>query len=280
MKRFRYPFATCFFLILGVIVSVKSFSQIPANDQCSNAITLTSSTSCVNTAGTNVNATWNPTSIPTLGCGASDKADVWYQFVAQASTQTITISSAPSQVRVQLLAGTCGSFTSLACGNNSITYTSLTAGTTYYIRVYTQNSNTGSFNICITHTPPVNDNCAAATSLTSNATCVNTAGTLNIATADGATPLGCFAAGTYYDVWYSFTAVSTTETVTLSGLGANITNPQIQIYGGSCASLTNLSACGTTSVTQSGLTVGATYYIRVANLNSNPSGAICCCQIQ
>ena len=273
MKRFRYPFATCFFLILGVIVSVKSFSQIPANDQCSNAITLTSSTSCVNTAGTNVNATWNPTSIPTLGCGASDKADVWYQFVAQASTQTITISSAPSQVRVQLLAGTCGSFTSLACGNNSITYTSLTAGTTYYIRVYTQNSNTGSFNICITHTPPVNDNCAAATSLTSNATCVNTAGTLNIATADGATPLGCFAAGTYYDVWYSFTAVSTTETVTLSGLGANITNPQIQIYGGSCASLTNLSACGTTSVTQSGLTVGATYYIRVANLNSNPSGA-------
>ena len=271
MKRFRYPYATFALLLLGMIFSFNSFAQ-PANDECSGAIVLTSNASCINTAGTNVNATWNPSTLPSPGCGATDKYDVWYRFVAQSSSHTITISSGPSNVRTQLLSGTCGTFTSLACGNATLTYTSLTIGTTYYIRVYTQsNSSASSFNICVTHSPPANDNCSGAISLTSNTSCVNTAGTLNDATASGST-LGCFAAGTYYDVWYSFIAATTTETVTISSLGANITNPQMQLYSGSCASLTSV-ACGTTSITQAGLTIGNTYYVRVANLNGNPSGA-------
>src|SRR5436190_4655253 len=274
MKRFRYPYATAIIVLLGLALSINSFAQ-PSNNECSAATPLTSNTSCINTPGTTVNATWNPTAFPgaTIGCGATDKYDVWYTFVAQANTHTITISSAPSQIRVQLLSGTCGSFTSLACGNTTITYASLIVGNTYYIRVYTQNTKTGTFNICVTHAPPANDNCASAISLTSNTTCVNTAGTLNISTANGATPLGCFAVGTYYDVWYTFVAAAATETVTLSSLGVNVSNPQIQIYGGNCAGLTNLSACGTTSVTKSGLTVGTTYYVRVANMTSNPSGS-------
>jgi hypothetical protein len=199
---------------------------------------------------------------------------VWYSFVAVSSSQTITVSSAPAQIRLQLLSGACGSLTSLACGNSSITTTSLTIGNTYYIRVYTQSTNnTGSFNICVTHSPPANDDCSGATTLTSYPSCVNTSGTLNSATANGSTPLGCFSAGTYYDVWYKFVAENTTETVTLSSLGANISNPSIQIYGGTCASLTNLSTCGTTSANASGLTIGATYYVRVANLTTNPSGS-------
>ena len=271
MKRLRYPYATVILLFLGIVFSGRSFAQ-PGNDECWNATTLTSSSSCVNTAGTNVNATWNPTSLPAPGCGASDKYDVWYTFVAQSSTHTVTLSSAPANVRVQILSGTCGSFTSLACGNASVTYNSLTSGNTYYIRVYTQsNSSAGAFNICVTHSPPANDNCSGATGLTSNTSCINTAGTLNDASASGGA-LGCFAAGTYYDVWYSFVAATTTETITLSSLGANISSPQIQLYSGTCASLTSL-ACGTTSITQGGLTIGNTYYVRVANLNSNPSGA-------
>jgi len=271
MKRFRYPIATFAFLLLGIVLSFNSFAQ-PANNECSGAIALTSSATCINTAGTNVNATWNPSSLPSPGCGASDKYDVWYTFVAQATSQTITLSSAPSNIRVQLLSGSCGSFTSLACGNSTLTQTNLTIGTTYYVRVYTQsNSSAGSFNICVTHNPPANDDCSGSISLTSNPTCTNTAGTLNDASASGSI-VGCFPAGTYYDVWYSFVAANTTETITLSSLGANITNPRIQLYGGSCAGLSSIS-CGTTSITQSGLTVGTTYYVRVANLNSNPSGA-------
>ena len=271
MKRFRYPYATFVLLLLGLFFSINTFAQ-PANNECSGAIALTSNTSCVNTAGTNVNATWNPSTLPSPGCGASDKYDVWYTFVAQSSTETITVSSGPAQVRLQLLSGTCGSFTSLFCGNTSIIATGLTVGVTYYIRVYTQNPSTGTFNICVTHAPPANDECTGATSLSSNTTCVNTASTLNLATANGANPLGCLAAGTYYDVWFSFVAVNTTETITISGLGANITNPQMQLYSGTCASLTSV-ACGTTSITQAGLTIGNTYYIRFANLGTNPSGS-------
>ena len=271
-NNFQNPIRLLIFFTLGLFSLSKVYAQVPANDECSNSILLTSNTSCINTAGTNVNATWNPSTLPNPGCGASDKLDVWYRFVALSSSHTITISSAPGNIRVQLLSGTCSSLTSLACGNTSIAYTNLTAGVTYYIRVYTQsNSSAGSFNICVTHTPPANNNCSSAISLSSNTTCVNTAGTLNDATASGAT-LGCFAAGTYYDVWYSFVAVAATETITMSSLGANITNPRMQLYSGSCASLTSLS-CGTTSITQVGLTVGNTYYVRVANLNSSPSGA-------
>ena len=161
MNRFQYPYATIILLFLGIFSTSISYAQ-PANDDCGSAITLTSSTSCVNTAGTNVNATWNPSTFPgtTIGCGASNKLDVWYKFVAQSSSQTITISSAPSQIRLQLLSGTCGSFTSIACGITSIAATGLIVGNTYYIRVYTQNNKTGTFNICVTHAPPVNDNCS------------------------------------------------------------------------------------------------------------------------
>src|SRR5678809_1205443 len=81
MKRFRYPYATAIFVLFGLTLSFNSFAQ-PSNNECSAAITLTSNTSCVNTAGTNVNATWNPSTFPgtTIGCGASDKFDVWYTF--------------------------------------------------------------------------------------------------------------------------------------------------------------------------------------------------------
>jgi len=264
-------------IALSFIITIPLFSYAqPSNNECSAATALTSNTTCINTVGTNSNTIFNPSPFlgATIGCGASDKYDISYSFVAVASTHTITVSSAPSQIRLQLFSGTCGAFTSLACSNNNnfITYTSLTIGNTYYVRVYTQNANTGTFNICVTHTPPVNDDCAGAVSLTSNTSCVNTAGTLNIATANGSTPLGCFGAGTYYDVWYSFVAQAATETVTISSLGANITNPQMQIYGGTCGALTSL-ACGTTSVTQSGLTVGTTYYVRVANMSTSPSGS-------
>src|SRR5260221_4868611 len=256
------------FVFIGLPIFL--FAQ-PGNDDCSNAILLTSSTSCVNTAGTNTSATYNPsTFVP--GCVATNKVDVWYRFVAQSSTQTITVSSAPSQVRLELFSGICGSLVSLSCGNTSITATSLTVGNTYYIRVYTQNNNNGGFNICVTHAPPANDDCSGAISLTSYTSCVNTAGTLNLATANGATPLGCFAAGTYYDIWFSFVAAATSETITLSGLGANITSPKIQLYSGACGALVS-NACGTTAVTNvAALTIGTTYYVRVANLNADPSG--------
>jgi hypothetical protein len=196
--------------------------------------------------------------------------------VAYGANTTITLSSAPANPRIQLFSGSCASLTSVACASGtSLNVTTLTPGTNYYVRIYTDPSAisaSNTFNICITHSAPANNECASALSITSNTSCVNTSGSLNLATANGATALGCFAAGTYYDVWYSFVAAATTHTVTLSSLGANITNPRIQIYTNACAAL-GAPVCGNTTITQTGLTVGTTYRIRVSNMGTDPTGA-------
>src|SRR5206468_1063773 len=99
-----------------------------------------------------------------------------------------------------------------------------------------------------------------------------TATTMNYVTASAGIPAGCASAGTHYDVWYKFTATGAKEFVSLSGLGLNLTNPEIQLYSGSCGTLTSV-ACGTTSLSASGLTNGSTYFIRVSNVGSDPTGA-------
>jgi hypothetical protein len=53
--------------------------------------------------------------------------------------------------------------------------------------------------------------CSTAVTITSSTGCNNTNINLSPATASSGIPLGCEAAGTYNDFWYSFTAVSTSH---------------------------------------------------------------------
>jgi hypothetical protein len=92
--------------------------------------------------------------------------------------------------------------------------------------------------------PPANDACSGATLLTSAVACVNTSGTLIYATATA----GLAACGNAAspEVWYSFVAQSAYPTITLSSVGANLTTagPRIQLFSGTCGSLTQLTgAC-------------------------------------
>lgn len=257
----------------------------PANDLCSAATTLTSASSCNSVTG---NLRYANGEGPAGACGGATLTttyDVWFRFQATSTTQTVTLSNLGSNLTaastyIEMLSGTCGALTSLGCQTAATrqTIAGLTIGTFYYVRVYVLSSPTASntsswnFDICIQQ-PPANDECAGAVALTANATCINTAGKLDLATANAAVPLGCFAAGTYYDVWYSFVAtVSATHTVTLSNLGANFTAPRIQIYGGTCGALVSIGCAAGTSLTQAGLVNGTTYYVRIANFNVNPSG--------
>ena len=258
----------------------------PVNDLCANATVLTSGTACSTTTS---NLQYATSSTPAGACGgatATTTYDVWFKFQATATTQTVTLSSLGANLTaantyIEMLSGACGSLVSLGCQNASTrqTISGLTVGTFYYVRVYvtanplnTNNAN-WNFNICIQQ-PPANDDCAGAVSLIPGAACANTAGTLDLATSNAATPLGCFAAGTYYDVWYSFVATTTIETVTLSSLGTNFTSPQIQIYSGTCGALVSVSCVSGTTLMQTGLTPGNTYYVRIANLNTNPSTGV------
>lgn len=252
----------------------------PSNDNCSSATSLTPGVSCTNTAGNLFYATSTATA---TSCGTGTFYDVWYSFTATSTTHAVTISSLGGSLRasttyIQILSGTCGSLTNITCGTASsrLVATSLTAGTTYYIRIYiTTNptvlpSSDWNFNICV-QSPPTNDECASAITLTPGAACTNTAGSLDLATASTAT-VGC-ATGTNYDVWYSFTATAISHTITLSSLGSNVTAPRIQLYSGTCGALVSV-ACAITPFTSltSATVIGTTYYVRISNNGTQITG--------
>ena len=247
----------------------------PANDDCSSAISLTSASTCVNTAGLLTGATY--TSV-TGACGSSsgNRNDVWYSFVAKTSNPTITLSSAPTQSSIQIFSGICSSLTSVQCAVNSSTLTGsgLTIGNTYYVRIWSDNNTTGTFNICVTDPVPANDVCSGAISLTPAVTCSNTSGNFYLTTTSGSPTISGSCAGTVtYDMWYTFVAPAASATITMSSVGSSIASPGLQLLTGSCTTMYSL-ACGTSSISASGLITGSTYYIRVYSGGTAPTSGL------
>ena len=164
----------------------------------------------------------------TADCAGSVMYDVWYRFVAQTANPTITLSSLGigfTNPGMELLSGGCGGQTAIMCGTTSIAANYLTPGTTYYIRVYSTSGTApttysdGVYNICIVDpvaTPPFNDDCANAINLPIWNNCNNVGGNMAGATPSAGPGLAAPCAGTVtYDVWYKFTAVTTTATRSL-----------------------------------------------------------------
>jgi hypothetical protein len=253
----------------------------PVNDNVANAITLpVNSSPCIDLCGTiytSANAT-NSLIAPCSSSIADD--DVWFKFTATNQNTTIkVISSVNYDGTVQLFDN---GMVSLACGNatgvglTEIINASLTAGQNYFVRVYHKGSgsgsgNTGQFSICISATPPppVNDNCANRINLTVTQSPVFSQGTSTYsATASAGIPV-CSVAGTNPDddVWYSFTAVNTTEVVTVAG-GVGF-DAVLQVLNGTCNSLNPLVCVDqlhngqTESVTLNNLVRNASYTVRV-----------------
>ncbi len=269
-------------LSLCFVISIGAFAQ-PANNNCNNATVIASNLTCVNTAGT-INAATASTGMPTGCASGGTHYDVWFRFTALGSTHTITISSLQANFtnpEIQLYTGSnCNNMTSVACGTTSITSTTLSGGNTYFIRVSNVGASVatnGNFNICITH-PPGSDECAGAINLVSGTSCNNSTQTLNGVTASASIPVGCAPAGALSDRWFSFTAVKSTHTVTISNRGSNFSNPGVQLFSGTCGALNSLF-CGTTTLTATGLTVGNVYYVRVfrtgGNITTNGEFDIC-----
>ncbi len=261
-----------------------TLATAPANDDCAGAINVPVTPTCTTpTAGTVVGATQSLA--PTPGCGfpAQNALDVWYSFVAAATSQLVQVTP-QFAATVNVRAGACAASTSLDCGqvqpNGTLsrTLTGLTVGATYYVRIYPAapaTAATSGFTICITSapTPPANDDCAAATSVPVTATCTTpTAGTVAGATQSLAPTPGCGGGGpggpgAANDVWYSFVATATSHTL--------IGTPQFaavyDLRSGPCATSTSLNCYavnpnGNLSRTVTGLTVGTTYFVRVYSL--------------
>lgn len=245
----------------------------PANDNCTGATALTApSSSCVSTAGTTAGAT--PSGVG-LSCGSGADDDVWFTFLAPAAgSYVVQVDGAASfDAVVEVFSGACGSLSSLGCSNTNgndgvegLNVTVPSAGT-YRVRVFhngTGSSATPTFNICVI-TPPSNDNCSGAIGLTMNNCPGGLAGTSLNASESQA---GC--TGTADDdVWYSFVATGT-GIAQLNLTSSASYNAVMQVYSGSCGSLSAISGCinvngngGNESTLVTGLVNGQTYYVRV-----------------
>jgi len=140
----------------------------PVNDDCSDAITLTSSTSCNYTTGTVEDATPSFGANNCLGCSCTspDDYDVYYKFTAVETSHTITVSNYASNFDAVIelrTACSSGSSNYISCydptgspSSVSETWNGLTIGQTYYIRVfewgYQQSPpSSDTFDICVTH---------------------------------------------------------------------------------------------------------------------------------
>jgi trimeric autotransporter adhesin len=130
------------------------------------------------------------------------------------------------------------------------------------------------FNTCCLISFAQTNDTTGSTLLTSVVSCTIPSGgsptySLNGATVSSGIPAGCVS-GTHYDMWFKFSALSTTETVEIGNFAGTttITNPEVQIFSAALIS----QACGATSATASTFSVGAIYYIRVSNVGSSPNG--------
>jgi len=238
-----------------------------------------------------VNATAT-TGVPAPGCASYNGGDVWFKVVVPPSgglifdTNTGVVTD--GGMALYTAPACSGPFTLVTCDDDAsanglmpmITAAGLTPGSTVYVRFWEySNDNPGTFSICAQTytppTPPANDNPCNATvaAVNSGTTCVTqTPGTVAGATASGLPATPC--SGTPdNDVWFRFTATSTTHYISLNNVAGNTTDMYHAIYSGSCGSLTNIACSDADQSTVTGLTVGNTYWIRVYTYWTNSPAA-------
>ncbi|UKN00828.1 gliding motility-associated C-terminal domain-containing protein [Paracrocinitomix mangrovi] len=270
------------------------FSQ---GDECANAETITPTfTQCTFQAGSSGNGTQ---SMPTCSGGGNADDDVWYSFVANSSEMDITVSPTVGyDAVIQLFSGTCGSLTSIHCqdvnglnGLEVLQASGLTPGNTYYFRVYHYGvgSGTSTFQVCVTGlAPPDNNEPCSAYALpevtpSCNYLTFTNAGSLGSAVA---TPSGCGGSSPYQggyaggDVWFSV-VVPASGQLDIHTAGVDFSDGAMALYSGPCGS-PSLVACDDDGepgdgilmphIYQTGLTPGATMFIRVWEYGNNNNG--------
>ena len=151
-----------FLFILFSCLTVFSFHA--QSDNCSSAPTLVVNATCSSpTAGTSIGATQS-----IAGCTGNADDDVWYKFVATATSHSFQVAgSASFDAVVEFFSGTCSTLNSINCvdatntgGTESGLISGLTIGNTYYVRIYHYFAGSGSstFTTCIMNAPAAPSN--------------------------------------------------------------------------------------------------------------------------
>lgn len=238
----------------------------PANDNCAGAITFPTIPTTGACASVTVNNTGATQSL--AGCTGTADDDMWYSFTVPTGQTTINYSTtniSGSGDRAFQLFDACAG-TSLFClDDESGSFTGLTAGSTYVLRVYSFfNASATNFSLCLSipPSPPANDNCAGAKPLN---LCSAPDTTRGLGGATQSLTAGICGGTPDEDVWYSFVAPpSGAVTITLFSTYDGV----IELRDGACngtyfdcqdAALSN----DYEDLPASGLTPGVTYYFRV-----------------
>jgi hypothetical protein len=261
-----------------------TFTTLLTNDDSGGSIALTinSGTTCTTTTtGTSIGAT--QTVAAQSGYGTADD-DVWYKFTATAVSLDMTVSRGTMGDLV--VEGFTSSLVSIGAidgstTTESVSFTNLTIGNVYYVRVYSFGSavgKQGTFTICMTTPtqPPINDDASDAITLTVNDSYIN--GTNDGATSSttAPTPTG----PSYYggDVWYKV-AVPSGGKVQIRTASLVLTDIVVEVYTGTESSLTYIthnddssSANSMSYISLSGRPQGETIWIRVWDYSSDEIG--------
>ncbi|WP_415711178.1 choice-of-anchor L domain-containing protein, partial [Flavobacterium branchiophilum] len=139
----------------------KTFCTAIANDECANATTIltNSNMTCTNFgAGILIGAT---ASSQTNGCGGTADDDVWFQFVATATTHAVSLTNvtgSTTALNFGVYSGTCTGLTQVLCNTaGSGVANGLIVGQTYFVRIFSATATPGqntAFNLCIGTIPP------------------------------------------------------------------------------------------------------------------------------
>ncbi|MDB4533279.1 T9SS type A sorting domain-containing protein [Vicingaceae bacterium] len=238
----------------------------PANDDCDDAIALTINTDLTCTSITAGTVEFATASTDANSCGGTDDDDVWFSFVATATTHYVdilNIAGSSTDMYHALYTGTCGSLTELYCSDpNTSTANSLTIGVTYLIRVYTYTSTgsqTSTFDMCITTDPPPVYSC------TGNYYDTGGSGS-NYSNSEDYIQSYCSDAGDCIEIVFnSFSTESGYDELTIYN-GPDITSPIVGIYSGTTSpgTITSLTGCLTFLFDSDGSTTGAGWDISVS----------------
>jgi len=270
------------------------FAQAPVNDDCSNALNFNPSgggdTLCMGASG---DVRFASESLAPCAGTIANARDIWYKFVAPSPSIFLKLNAmgniAIQNPIIELFSGTCGSLTSIVCIFDPVVngfverrINSLVPGTIYYIRVYSDTPDDlhYSFGLSICKVL-ANDECDGAEPLTiGTGACTNQILTTTNGTTQSLPPCGGTMAN---DRWYKFDATDTLVALKLTNGG--ISNPVIEVFSGSCGSLTSIQCINKPYLPVDGglirdliknLIVGQTYYLRIYSGNSN-GGAFWLC---
>lgn len=253
----------------------------PANDDCYGAFqaVVNPDMSCTAvTPGVISGAT--PSNVSDNGAGTPSD-DIWFSFVATNTQHRFSMLNRAgdnTDLVHEVMSGNCDALVSMNVSDpEASTVSGFVPGETYYVRVFTYGtaaSGNATFDLCIgtPPPPPANDDCENAIEVLPNANmqCTNSvAGTIASATASNVPDNGAGAPDD--DVWFYFTATSTTHIINLNNVQGSVTDMAHEVLSGECASLTSLLISDPNTSTATGLTIGATYYVRVFSYGTTPS---------